>query len=90
VTGVRRIVSRMEPIDRSGVRAIVLDGNFVVRVPAEFTVRLDEADKSRWWSLSELEHARARGVVIWPERLEEYLRSFLEHGPPHEPVDIGD
>jgi hypothetical protein len=52
-------------------------------------MRLPETWVCRWWSLPELDDARARGFVIWPTRLEEHLRAFLEHGPPREPVDLG-
>ena len=43
----------------------------------------------RWWTLADVEEARAGGVVIWPRRLPELVRSLLEEGPPAVPVDVG-
>ncbi len=63
---------------------------FVARVPRRFEFQLEDGTESRWWTASEIEQARRDGVVIWPARLGEHLRFFLAHGPPHEPVDIGD
>ena len=62
---------------------------FATRVPDGFTVLLTDAGDCRWWSLSELAAARVGGVVIWPERLEEHLLSYLERGAPTEPLDLG-
>jgi len=62
---------------------------FVTRVPDGFTAQLADADDCRWWNLSDLAAARADGVVIWPERVEEHLLSYLERGAPAEPLDLG-
>jgi 8-oxo-dGTP pyrophosphatase MutT (NUDIX family) len=41
----------------------------------------------RWWTLAELEAAEARFA---PRRLAILLRELIRHGPPTEPLDVGD
>jgi double-stranded uracil-DNA glycosylase len=65
-----------------------------------FLVRVDEHEPAptidlaaehvhdlRWWTLAELEATEPRLVV--PRALARHLRELLEHGPPHEPIDVG-
>jgi hypothetical protein len=40
----------------------------------------------RWWTIGELEAAKARFA---PGRLPLLLRELILHGPPVEPVDVG-
>ena len=68
---------------------------FLTRVPRAFQVESpglveDEViSDSRWWTLADVEEARAAGVVIWPRRLPELVKSLIEEGPPATPIDIG-
>lgn len=67
---------------------------FLVRVPQSFDVvspalkEDEEIYETRWWSLGEMEDARAKGVVIYPQRLPELLRELIDEGAPSEPVQV--
>jgi 8-oxo-dGTP pyrophosphatase MutT (NUDIX family) len=68
---------------------------FLTRVPRAFQVESpglveDEVIADwRWWTLADLEVARAGGDVIRPRRLAELVKSLIEDGPPATPIDIG-
>jgi 8-oxo-dGTP pyrophosphatase MutT (NUDIX family) len=46
----------------------------------------EDVHELRWWTLEELE---ASDAVFYPTRLAHFLRQLIEHGPPHEPIDVG-
>jgi double-stranded uracil-DNA glycosylase len=64
---------------------------YLVRVeehePApELDLREEGVHDVRWWTLAELEAAEE---TLVPQRLPQFLRRLLEHGPPQTPIDVG-
>jgi G:T/U-mismatch repair DNA glycosylase/8-oxo-dGTP pyrophosphatase MutT (NUDIX family) len=49
-------------------------------------LRAEGVHELRWWTVPQLEAAEE---TLVPERLPEFLRELLAHGPPAEPVDVG-